>query len=128
MATISNGNSKHFIRNGLIAIASIAAVMISYRPAAANDMIDVVLDQALVTKLPDRIATIVIGHPLIADVSIQSGGLMVITGKGYGITNMIAFDRAGAVLQERTIRVMGATDGVLVVYRGVDRESYSCTP
>ena len=30
-----------------------------------------------------------IGNPLIADLSIQPGGLAVITGKGYGATNFI---------------------------------------
>ena len=128
MAMIKSGSVKRFVRCRLIAVALIAAAIAGHKPAAAADMINVVLDQALVTKLPERIATIVIGNPLIADVSIQSGGLMVVTGKGYGITNMIAFDRNGVVLQEKLIQVQGATDGVLVVYRGVERESYSCTP
>ena len=39
-------------------------------------------------KLPDKVATIVIGNPLIADAALQAGGLLVITGKGYGTTNM----------------------------------------
>jgi len=52
---------------------------------------------------------------------------MVITGKGYGATNIIALDRAGATLMTTTVQVVGTPDAV-VVYRGVDRESYSCTP
>ena len=59
-------------------------------------------------KLPEKVATIVVGNPLIADVSVQSGGLVVVTGKGYGTTNLIALDRAGAVLMERSIVVRGA--------------------
>ena len=35
-------------------------------------------------KLPTRVATIVIGNPLIADAALQAGGILVITGKGYG--------------------------------------------
>ena len=38
-------------------------------------------------KLPDKVATIVIGNPLIADAALQAGGMLVITGKGYGSTN-----------------------------------------
>jgi Flp pilus assembly secretin CpaC len=90
--------------------------------------IDVIVDQAKLVKLPDRVATIVIGNPLIADANVQTGGLMVITGKGYGRTNLIALDRAGAVLLEKTIEVRGPRAGIVVVYRGVERESYSCTP
>ena len=90
--------------------------------------IDVILDQAKLVKLPERVATIVIGNPLIADATVQAGGLMVITGKGYGRTNLIALDRTGAVLMEKTVEVQGPRAGIVVVYRGVERESYSCTP
>jgi len=41
---------------------------------------------------------------------------------------VIAMDRAGEVLLDRVIQVEGPTDQVVTVYRGVDRESYSCTP
>jgi hypothetical protein len=53
----------------------------------------------------------------------------VVTGKGYGATNFIAMDRAGEILMDRVIQVEGPTDQQLVtVYRGVERESYSCMP
>jgi Pilus formation protein N terminal region len=97
-------------------------------PARAGAPIIVELDQATIAKLPERVSTIVIGNPLIADVALQAGGLMVITGKGYGTTNMIMLDRSGAVLSEQSIRVLGAQENVVVVYRGVSRESYSCAP
>jgi hypothetical protein len=91
--------------------------------------IDIILDQAKLVKLPERVATIVIGNPLIADASVQSGGLMVITGKGFGTTNLIALDRSGAVLMERFIEVRGQqTDETVVVYKGIERETYSCSP
>jgi hypothetical protein len=70
----------------------------------------------------------VVGNPLIADVAIQSGGVMVVTGKGYGNTNVVALDRAGKVLLERTIEVVGPRKDVVVVYRGIDRATYSCAP
>jgi hypothetical protein len=37
-------------------------------------------------------------------------------------------NRAGEVLLNRVIQVEGPTDRVITVYRGVDRESYSCMP
>ena len=69
-----------------------------------------------------------VGNPLIADVTLQSGGIVVVTGKGYGATNFIAMDRAGDILVDRLIQVEGPMDQVVTVYRGVDRESYSCMP
>src|SRR6195952_5746463 len=90
--------------------------------------IGVNMDQARLIKLPARVATIVVGNPLIADVTLQPGGVVVVTGKGYGATNFIALDRTGTVLVDRIIQVEGPTDQVVTIYRGVDRESYSCMP
>ena len=92
------------------------------------DRIAVNVDQAKLVKLPSGIATIVVGNPLIADVTLQNGGVVVVTGKGYGATNFIALDRAGQVLVDRQIQVEGPTDQLVTVYRGVDRETYSCMP
>jgi Flp pilus assembly secretin CpaC len=85
------------------------------------------LDHAHIERLPDRVATIVLGNPLIADATLQSGGVLVVTGKGYGETNLLALDRAGQVLLYKTVRVLGpSTEDIVVVYRGVERETYSC--
>ena len=99
-------------------------------PAAAqsDDTLNVVLDQATIMKMPEKVATIVVGNPLIADVAVQSGGLVVVTGKGYGATNVIALDRTGVVLMERAIVVTGGGSQTVQVHRGGERETYSCTP
>lgn len=95
---------------------------------ADSSNINVAVDQATLVKLPSQVATIVVGNPLIADVTLQPGENMVVTGKGYGSTNMIAMDRAGSILVERTIQVEGPTERLVTVFRGVERETYSCTP
>jgi Flp pilus assembly secretin CpaC len=94
----------------------------------ADEQIVVHLDEARIIKLPDRTATVVIGNPLIADISVQPGGLAVITGKSYGATNFLIMDKSGAVLTEHNVEVQGPTDKIVVVYRGINRATYSCTP
>jgi len=111
---------------GRLAAALLLASLASR--ALAAEPIVVLLDQARVLKLPERAATVVIGDPLIADLSIQPGGLAVVTAKGYGATNVIVLDQAGAVLMEKFLEVRGPIDPIVVVYRGVTRETYSCTP
>jgi Pilus formation protein N terminal region len=112
-----------------IILGLILSALLLPRFAAAAETIEVVLDQASLMKLPDKVSTIVVGNPMIADIAIQSGGLVVVTGKGFGSTNLIALDRTGAVLLERSIVVSGPRGRDTVqVYRGVQRETYSCTP
>src|SRR6201993_991578 len=115
-----------------IGFISMAAAML-LGPALATaapdpDRIAVNVDQAKLVKLPGGIATIVVGNPLIADVSLQNGGVVVVTGKGYGATNFIAMDRAGEILVDRLIQVEGPSEQLVTVYRGVERETYSCKP
>jgi Flp pilus assembly secretin CpaC len=122
----------HFSTHARFAFHSLVAATLMWPMAATAEplanTIAVSVDQARLVKLPARVATIVVGNPLIADVALQAGGVLVVTGKGYGATNFIAMDRAGEVLVDRQIQVEGPTDQLITVYRGVDRESYSCMP
>jgi Flp pilus assembly secretin CpaC len=119
------------------AVANEPQPQLSVMPAgapqhAAADMLThgltVTMDQARIVRMPARVATLVIGNPLIADATVQSGGLMVLTGKGIGSTNLIALDARGEQLMSVQIRVRPQNDAVVQVYRGVERETYSCTP
>jgi len=107
-------------------MAGVAGMVLT--SAAHGKDIEVTLDQAKIVPLPERVATVVVGNPMIADISLQPGGQVVITGKGYGRTNMIALDRNGKVLMDRDIQVNGPEKDVVVVYRGANRETYSCAP
>lgn len=126
--------SAFFARSGLRVLSFVKmialALVLLLAPfrAPAMETISVAVDQAKLVKLPEKVATIVVGNPLIADVSLQPGGTVVLTGKGYGTTNMMALDRQGSVLMDREVQVEGPTDKLVTVYRGVDRETYSCTP
>jgi hypothetical protein len=118
------------LRNRNRPLLALAAVVLLWPFAAFADAdaIAVNVDQAKLVKLPSRVATIVVGNPLIADVTLQTGGVIVVTGKGYGATNFIAMDRGGEILVDRVIQVEGPTDQLVTVYRGVERETYSCMP
>jgi hypothetical protein len=118
-------------RHARVCLLVAAAVLASPAAGLAEptaDTIAVNVDQAKLVRLPGKVATIVVGNPLIADVTLQPGGMIVVTGKGYGATNFIALDRGGEILVDRQIQVEGPSDRLVTVYRGIDRESYSCAP
>jgi hypothetical protein len=107
---------------------AIALLVFGLPVSALAQEVVVTLDQAKMIRLPARTSTIVIGNPLIADASLQAGGVVVLTGKSYGSTNFVALDRGGAVLMESNIRVEGPRDHEVVVYRGIERETWTCAP
>jgi Pilus formation protein N terminal region len=100
-------------------------------PAGAqtsSEVLAITLDEAKVAKLPEGTSTLVVGNPMIADVTmLKTGDAMVLTGKGYGETNLIALDSRGAIIFERQLRVL-PSKSVLVLQNGGSRVSYSCNP
>jgi len=97
------------------------------RGPTTKETVAVTIDHAKVIRLPEGAQTIIIGNPIIADVTTQKNGLLVLTGKSYGVTNMIALDAAGSMLAESLISVQAPSESLVTVERGLDRESYSCT-
>ena len=109
-------------------IGTLVSMLIAAQPGRA-ETVNLSIDEAYTMKMPERVSTIVIGNPLIADATLQSGGVLVLTGKGFGATNMLALDRAGKTVMNTTIQVLGpASSDLVVVYKGIERESYSCAP
>jgi len=113
----------------LLALAGASPVATLAAPASPPPaMLRVTIDQAKVAQLPAGTRTLVVGNPAIADVTmLKGGGAMVVTGKGYGLTNLIALDAQGNIIDEKNIAVEAAK-AVLVVQRGSERESYWCNP
>jgi hypothetical protein len=104
------------------------AVFLLLTPALAEDTLVVTVDQARVVKVPSAARTLVIGNPMIADVTLlKQGGTMVVTGKGFGETNLIALDTNGNPVAQSMVQVVGGGNA-LVVQRGMDRQSYECAP
>lgn len=86
------------------------------------------LDRARIVKVPAGTQTLIIGNPLVADVTMLKGnGSMVVSGRSFGTTNLISLDSSGNAIDETTIKVI-ASNQSLVVLRGASQESYSCNP
>jgi hypothetical protein len=113
------------VANGKPATAS--AIDSSVQPKREN--MTVQLDLATVLKVPVETSTIVVGNPIIADTTVQNSGILVITGKSYGTTNIMALNAQGELLREIIVDVSAsATPRAMTVQRGMDRETWSCAP
>ena len=94
---------------------------------AAQELV-VKYDQSQLLRLPRPVAEIIVGNPSIADVTVQSGNLLVITGKTFGITNVIALDADRNVIQDQRVMVMREEARVVNLQKGSKRETYNCSP
>ncbi len=112
-----------------IALVSLAAATTgTYSTgAAANDLI-VKYDQAQLLRLPRPVSEVIIGNSSIADVTVQGGNTLVVTGKTFGVTNIIALDSEKNIIQDQRIVVQQDDQRIVSLTRGASRQSYSCTP
>ena len=110
-----------------LAAAALAIGAALAAPAGAEETINLMLDRATVIRAPAKTTMVVVGNPAIADVAVQKNGVLVLTGKAYGETNLLALDEQGQLVSESWLRVQ-ASNRNMVVYRGAEPETYSCTP
>ena len=112
-----------------LALAFVAALgPAPARAEAPPEVLSIRLDEAKVAKVPEGTSTLVVGNPMIADVTLlKTGDVMVLTGKGYGETNLLALNSQGVVIFERQLRVL-PDNSVVVLQNGPSRVSYSCKP
>jgi Flp pilus assembly secretin CpaC len=97
-------------------------------PASADTGIEVVMNQAKIVKLTRPADTIVIGNPLIADAAVQDSTTVVLTGKGFGVTNMVVLDSEGMPIVDEQIYVTRHDARSVRVYRRAEVQTLSCTP
>lgn len=96
--------------------------------AASPSGIDVAVDHARILKIPRAAGTVIIGNPSIVDVTVHDAETLVLTGRSYGVTNVVVLDPAGEVVLDDDVTVTSREDRSLRVYRQAARTTYSCSP
>jgi hypothetical protein len=105
----------------------IACGLIAPASAGAADLV-VAYDQSQLLRLPRPVAEVIIGNPSIADVAVQGGNLLAITGKSFGVTNIIALDADRNVIQDQRVIVDQDDRRTVALYRGSQRQTFTCAP
>ncbi|MHA1166055.1 MAG: pilus assembly protein N-terminal domain-containing protein, partial [Alphaproteobacteria bacterium] len=90
--------------------------------------LNVNVDQARLIRLEKHGSEVIIGNPSIADVTVQSSKILVLTGKSMGLTNLIVLDGKGDEVLNRKIYVKADDVRQVTLSRGARRETYTCSP
>lgn len=109
-------------------IFTAALLLAGALPASAQSGIEVVMNQAKIVKLTRPADTIVIGNPLIADAAVQDSTTVVLTGKGFGVTNLVILDSEGSPIVDEQVYVTRHDARSVRVYRRAEVQTLSCTP
>lgn len=118
------------IRSLRLAAVLASAVLVG-APAvviAQSPSISVEIDQARRVQLRGPAGSVIVGNPQIADVTVVDSNTLYITGKGYGVTEVVAVDPVGrTVFQSQVVVTAGDGGGRVRVWRGPQATEMACS-
>jgi Flp pilus assembly secretin CpaC len=107
-------------------IAGLATTLLT--GSANAEAVIVTIDRAKVLRISRPADTIIIGNPSIADATIQDPQTLVLTGRSFGVTNIVILDADGEPIVDETIVVQGHESNTVRIYRRAVRETLACSP
>ena len=114
------------MRRALFAAALLAASAPAYA-AGKNDAVALALDEVHTLTFRAPVATVYVGNPAIADVTMIDSRHAFVQGKGYGSTNVVALNRDNVQVFNTHITVTGNEGGgTVTLNRGAQRVTLSC--
>ncbi|MDP3405155.1 MAG: pilus assembly protein N-terminal domain-containing protein [Brevundimonas sp.] len=107
-------------------IALVAATLMAGAGTARAQSLNVEIDRSTRVSLSGSAASVIVGNPEIADVTVVDANTLFVTGKGYGVTEVIAVDGIGRTLFQGEIVVTGGSTGSVRVWRGAQATEMAC--
>ena len=95
-------------------------------PAAAELVVPI--DHSVRLAVAGEAASVVIGNPQVADVTVVNSHTLFVSGRGYGETDVVVLDHAGRTIYSGDVIVAASGSGRVSVYRGADRTDLACAP
>lgn len=94
--------------------------------APARDPLRVQIDQTARVQLRAPAGSVIVGNPQIADVTVIDATTLFVTGKGYGVTELVAVDGIGRTIFQSQVVVSGGDAGQVRVWRGGQVTEMAC--
>ncbi|MFN4183924.1 MAG: pilus assembly protein N-terminal domain-containing protein [Hyphomonas sp.] len=114
---------KTFVKPALIAIASLVIA-----GASQAQQLSVEASKTVPLRLNGPAASIVVGNKNIADVAVHDDRLIFVTGKSYGTTNLMVFNKAGEEVYSAEVVVTANSSNLVTVNRAGQNQTYDCAP
>ena len=107
---------------------AIAGMLFATPTFAAEHTVEI--NKTSVLRLPSPASAVVIGNPKIADISVHSSDTLLLSGRGFGTTNILAFDEFGQTIMDAEIQVHApqTSTAIRVNSIGDGFKTYSCNP
>lgn len=111
----------------VLLLGVVLAIAILSERVQAGTKLTVIADRAKIVRIAGDAASVVVGNPAFADVSVQKN-FIIIHGRNFGQTNVIILNQAGDQLADLEVTVVKGPDRNVSVFRAGAKASYACAP
>ena len=119
---------RHPLRPSVVAaLLSAAAAAFMASPGHAST-VSVPRDHSLRLSVGGRAASVVLGNPSVADVTVVDSRTLYVTGKALGSTDVVVLDPLGRTVYASDIQVVNGAGSHVTVYRAGQRADMACNP
>lgn len=108
--------------------AAMAALLCAIAPSARAESVVVALDHSARLHVAGAAQSVVVGNPAVADVTVVDSHTIYVSGRGYGVTDVVVLDSGGHSLFSGEVQVTTPNTGRVSVWRGSDRTDMACAP
>lgn len=108
-------------------IAALLAPALGAHAASRAGSVNLGLDEVHTLTFHGPVATVYVGNPTIADVTMIDSRHAFVQGKGYGRTNIVALNQDGVQVFGTQVTVTGSEGaGTVILNRGAQRITLNC--
>lgn len=112
-----------------IAAALLALAVLAPAPVALAQSrpLSVEVDHVTRLNLNGSAASVIVGNPQIADVTVVDAHTLFVSGRAYGVTEIVVLDGAGRSIYQGEVVVSAPSSGQVRVWRGTSVTNMACS-
>ena len=109
------------------ALLALAVLAPAQAALAQSRPLSVEVDHVARLNLNGSAASVIIGNPQIADVTVVDAHTLFVSGRAYGVTEIVVLDAAGRSIYQGEVVVSSPSSGQVRVWRGASVTNMACS-
>jgi hypothetical protein len=114
---------RRFLPIAALALALAAPAL----PAAAAPALTVAIDHVARLSVSRPAGSVIVGNPAVADVTVVDARTVYVSGRNYGISEVVVLDEIGRTVWQGDVVVTAPTQGEVSIYRGSQVTEMACS-
>lgn len=114
------------MRRTLISLFACLAAVAAAGTAFAAGRLEVAIDHSERLQVRGAAGSVIVGNPEVADVTVVDAHTLFVSGRGFGVTQIVVVDPLGRTLWQGDVVVTSPETNAVSVWRGAAQTEMAC--